>query len=50
MDGLMCRMIAFCVILKLCDSNGPSSKRHISGYNRHRNPKLGLLELYGNTE
>ena len=34
----------------LCNFNGPTSKRHISGCNHCRNAKLGLTELYGNTE
>ena len=34
----------------LSNFDGPSSKRHISGYNHHRKLKLGSIELYGNTE
>ena len=34
----------------LCDFNGPTLKRHISGYNHRRNAKLDLTDLYGNTE
>ena len=34
----------------LIDFDGPSSERHISGYNYHRKLKLGSIELYGNTE
>ena len=35
---------------KLCDFDTSSSKCHIMGYNCHRNPKLGLIESYGNTK
>ena len=40
----------FASFSQLCDFSGPSSKRHISGYNPCRNPKLDLRELNGNTE
>ena len=42
-------MIVFAQFLKSNDFDGPTSKRHISGYNHYRNPKLGSTELYGNT-
>ena len=35
---------------RLCEFHGPSSKRYISGSDCCRNLKLGLIELYGNTE
>ena len=41
--------IIFLLFSKFIDFDGPTSKRHISGYNHRRNPKLGSTELYGNT-
>ena len=40
---------AFVLFSKFYDFDGPSFNCHISGYNRCRNIKLGLMELYGNT-
>ena len=40
-----CKTIAFAPFSELCDFNGPTLKRPISGHNHRRNAKL-----YGNTE
>ena len=47
---ITCKTIAIALFSKLCGFNGSTSKRHISGYNHRRNAKVGLTELYGNTE
>ena len=46
---MICKMIVFAQFLKCNDFDGPTSKRHISGYYNRRNLKLGSTELYGNT-
>ena len=45
----LCVKIAFLLFSKFIDFDCPTLKRHISGYNHRRNPKLGSTELYGNT-
>ena len=45
----LCVKVAFLLFSKFINFNGLTSKRHISGYNHRRNPKLGSTELYGNT-
>ena len=47
---MICKTIDFALFLKYNTFDGPSSKRHNSGCNHRRNPKLGLIELYGNTD
>ena len=47
---ITCKTIAFEPFSKFCNFNGPSSKLHISGNDSRRNQKLGLIEMYGNTE
>ena len=44
------KTIHFALFLKSNNFDGPSFKRHNFSCNHRRNPKLGLIEFYGNTE